>query len=461
MREVDTITYKRSTMSVFSLRKKVAAAFLTCGLFLPALSQGQVVSIIAGLGKANPVDGAAALNTTISGINGVAMTPDGDIYFTALNSVRKITANGILETVAGAAAAGRTGDGGPATAARLSGPTGLALDKDGNLFISDTKNSCVRKIDTKGIITTVAGMGTGYSDDTLAIHAKMEFPGALAVDDSGCLYIADVSATNGKSLVRKVNSAGYIHTIAGSKTTPKYIAGFPISGVKARESGLSGIDGIQVKNNGDVIFSDRSSCIVRRIGTDSNVYNYAGSWKHGVNGDESPATTVTLGNPMGLTKDKDDNIYIAESDGGRIRKVDANGVITTVAGSIGSNLKAGKALDVGLTPQYISTDAKGNMVIIQRTIYVAYYASKFGGSEEDMVVFPNPCQKYANVILPSTYAESATVFAIDASGRVIATSTGTTNRNISLYFREAGVYAIYGSSAHGSWSGKVSVAQGN
>jgi sugar lactone lactonase YvrE len=448
-------------MSVFSLRKKVAAAFLTCGLFLPALLQGQVVSIIAGLGKASPVDGASALNTTISGINGVAMTPDGDIYFTALNAVRKITANGILETVAGAAAAGRTGDGGPASAARLSGPTGLALDKHGNLYISDTKNSCVRKIDTKGIITTVAGMGTGYSDDTLAIHAKMEQPGALALDDAGNLYIADISATNGKSLIRKVGTDGYIHTIAGSKTNPKYLAGFKISGVKARDCGLASIDGIQVKKNGDVIFSDRSTCIVRRIGADSNVYDYAGSWKYGVNGDESPATTVTLGNPMGLTKDKDDNIYIAESDGGRIRKVDANGVITTIAGAPGSNVKSGKALDVGLTPQYISTDANGNMVIVQRTVYVAYYAPKFGNSEDKMLVFPNPCQRYTNVVLPSTYAETATVFAIDVSGRVVATSTGTTNRNISLYFKEAGVYAIYGTSAHGSWSGKVSVAQGN
>lgn len=445
-------------MSVFRLRKRVQSALLACSMFMPLFSAGQVVTLISGLGQAPPTDGSQALNVQIIGINGMVCNSVGDIYFTAGNTVRKITANGILETIAGSTAAGRTGDGGPAKQARLSFPTGLALDKDGNLFVSDTRNACVRKIDSKGIITTVAGFGgAGFNgDDTLAIHAQLNEPNALAVDDTGNLYIADTK----NQMIRRVNAAGYIHAVGGSKT-PKY-AGLPAdTNVVAREVAMQYVKSMVVLKNGDILYSDDGWCMVRKISASTGLLTHvSGSGKCTSSGDNAPAASVSLTNPVCLTKDKDDNVYVGERGGGRLRKIDQTGLITTVAGGLGNKARSGKADEVLLSPQYISTDGNGNIVIVQSDNLIAYYSPSYGSADEKMLVFPNPCQKFTNVVLPSTFAEDATVFGLDASGRVVVTSTGTTNRNISLYFQDGGVYTLMGASKHGKWSGKVTVVVG-
>lgn len=249
-----------------------------------------------------------ATKVSISLVDGVAVSPDGATYISRRdhNIISRIDDKGNLVNVVGTGAAGFSGDGGPATQAELSVPAGLTFDSKGNLYIADRENHRVRKVDTKGIITTVAGNGTaGFSGDGgPATQASLNLPSGLAVDDQGNLYISDRS----NNRVRKVNTKGIITTVAGT--------------------------------GGD-----------------------------GYHGDNMPALQATLDKPFGLALDKDNNLYIADRGNNRIRKVDGSGLISTVAGDggfyfIGDNGPAYRASIAG--PTDVAVDSKGTLYIADR-----------------------------------------------------------------------------------------------
>ena len=179
-----------------------------------AFAQQYTISTVAG--GAPPATPAAALNTSIGQPRKVAIS-GGNLYFSSGNSVFKIDGSGTLTLVAGNSRAGFSGDGGPAVNAQLNAPQGIALDSAGNIYIADSLNNRVRKVDTKGIITTFAGNGQvsvpGFWGDTgLATDANIHLPTGLAVDSSGNVYIA-VSADN---TIRKVTTDGIINIFAGA-----------------------------------------------------------------------------------------------------------------------------------------------------------------------------------------------------------------------------------------------------
>ncbi len=432
--------------------KKLLSLSILCGIMHSA--SAQVVSTVGGLGKGNQNgDGGYLLDAKFVGIGGILADKGGNLYITSANAVRRADAYGIINTIAGfGESGGKSGDGGPATVAKVNGPTGLALAKDGTLYFSDTKNNCVRKIDKDGVITTVAGFGgPGFTDDTLAIHAQLNGPTTLALDDTGNLYIADA----GNYRLRKMTTNGRIVTIAGTRSD-KYPGSKIPDGLPALEVRIATIDGILPMPNGDILYADGYNCVVRKITPDGKAYTYSGTWTPKSAGDNGPAAIASLANPRGLCKDSKGNIYIGEYGSGRLRKITPDGIINTVAG--GGKNSSGPALEVAIYPiTDITADARDNIYIATSTNNILYYATGTPKADEDMVVFPSPCQSSTNVILPSGTAEIATVYAIDMSGRVVSKSQGPTNGYISLKFEDAGVYTLYGFTRNNRWVGKVTV----
>lgn len=203
-------------------------------------------------------DGGPATSASLIDPEGVAVDRQGNIYLaeSAIHRVRKVSAGGTITTIAGTGKGGFSGDGGPATRAQLRNPYGIAVDGKGNVYISDSGNHRVRKVSRGGKITTFAGTGKfGFSGDGgPATSARLSSPRGLAVDGKGDVYIS------GSALVRKVSPAGTISTIAGGRTTPGLGDGGP-----ATSAGLTSPDGVAVDGKGNVYIADVGSNRVRKV----------------------------------------------------------------------------------------------------------------------------------------------------------------------------------------------------
>jgi hypothetical protein len=248
----------------------------------------------------------------------------------------------IITTIAGNGGFGYSGDGGAATAATLKTPMAVMVDDSGNVLFSDHDNLVVRKISTAGIITTIAGNGTsGFSGDGgPATAASFDYPYALAKDDTGNLYIGDVY----NNRIRKVNSAGVISTYW-----------------------IARVSGMAIDHLGNIYGGQNYE--VRKIipGPFIVTAPFAGNGTSGFSGDGGPATAAQITAPWGVSRDVHGNIYIADQNNRRIRKVDsASNIITTVAGdgTVGSSGDGGPATSAEIAaPQQAVADAAGNIYI--------------------------------------------------------------------------------------------------
>lgn len=270
-----------------------------------------------------------------------------------------------ISTVAGSGPGVDMGDGGPAAQAQFCGPAAVAGDSAGNVYIADPCSSRVRKISAAGIVTTVAGgNGQGYAGDGgPASSAQLNDPEGLAVDSAGNLYIAD----DGAAVVRKVSTGGIITTVAGNGQQPFK----PVDGVAATSIGLSGAHGVAVDAAGNVYIAEEGFARVRKVSADGTIATFAGGvpWNmtQGPMGDGGPASQASFGNLTALTTDAAGNLYIADASAGKVRKVDANGIISTVAGNgsfpgfAGDGGPASGAVFNGV--HGIAVDANGNIFI--------------------------------------------------------------------------------------------------
>ncbi|MFI6038124.1 RICIN domain-containing protein [Streptomyces sp. NPDC051315] len=231
-----------------------------------------------------------------------------------------------IRTVAGTGEAGFAGDNERAFSAQLNRPYGVVVDSNGTLYVSDNNNHRVRKITTDGRISTVAGTGVaGFSgDDGAAVSAQLNDPREVAVDRAGNLYIAD--AENHR--VRKVTADGKISTVAGTGT-----AGFSGDDGLATAAELNYPYGLVVDSNGTLYVSDNNNHRVRKITTDGKINTVAGTGAAGFEGDGGPAASAQLNSPYGVSVDGAGDLYIADADNHRVRKVTADGKISTVAGT--------------------------------------------------------------------------------------------------------------------------------
>jgi uncharacterized protein (TIGR03437 family) len=298
---------------------------------VPAWAQQQyIISTIAG-GGPPLVTPARGLDLQIGAVYNIATDVAGNVYFPTANSVVELDQNGIVTRIAGTSHQGYSGDGGPAVGAQLSQPSGVTVDSAGNLFIVDGVR--VRRVAPTGTIATVAGNGTqGYSGDGgPAVSAQFGYPQAIAADGEGNLFIADL----GNNSVRKVSSKGIITTVAGNG-----IGGFSGDGGPATKAQLSTPSGLAVDDAGNLYIADYGNLRVRKVSTSGIITTVAGNGEAGFEGDSGSATDANLLGPQGISLDSAGSLYIADCDCdwdgsgfARIRKISPNGIITTVAGN--------------------------------------------------------------------------------------------------------------------------------
>ncbi|MFH1725517.1 MAG: Ig-like domain-containing protein [Elusimicrobiota bacterium] len=284
---------------------------------------------------------------------------------TTLAPVGSVGPDSTIQSVAGNGSQGYSGDGGPATGAALRFPNDVAIDADGNVYIADANNHRVRKVDAGGTITTYAGTGSaGYSGDGgPATSARLASPVALALDAAGDLYIAEV----GNKRIRKVVAqTGFITTVAGNGAT-----GFSGDGEPAASASFNGPSGLAFDAAGNLYIGDLNNHRVRRVTPAGIIDTFAGSGPDGIGaggfgGDGGPATAARLNQPLGVAFDAAGNLYIADATNRRIRRVDPGGTIMTVAGdgTTGFSGDGGPATDASLNiPSHVAVDGAGNVFI--------------------------------------------------------------------------------------------------
>ena len=288
-----------------------------------------VITTFAGTGVAGfGGDTGPAAQAQLSGPLGVCVSPSGDVYVTDQGNkrVRKIS-SGTITTVAGNGSSGNSGDGGAATAAAMTIPIRCAVDASGNLFIVDQGAFVIRKVDTSGIISTYAGTTQGFSGDGgPATQARMNNPTALAFDASGNLYVTDQF----NHRIRRIDSSGTILTVAGNGS-----AAFSGDGGPATSASLNYPGGIVLDSSGTLFLVDCVNERVRKVsgGTISTV---AGTGATGYAGDGGPALQAQFNNPFAITLDEAGNLYVGDIANNRVRKISGAaagiGPIVTSAG---------------------------------------------------------------------------------------------------------------------------------
>jgi sugar lactone lactonase YvrE len=307
-------------------------------------------------------DGGPALKARISSPQGVAVDGAGNVYIADRGNhrIRKISANRTISTIAGNGKAGFSGDGGPATAAGLKDPSGVALDARGDLLIADAGNGRVRRVNTSGVISTLLGGASDRfsGDGGPSAKAGLGAPVAVALAPAGALLIADARHRR----IRRVDPSGIISTLAGNGGI-----GYCGDGGPAKSALLQYPSGLAFCGAQCLYVAERGQHRIRKIDLETGLINtVAGNGFPGFDGDGGPATEASLYGPADITLDRMGNLLIADTGNDRIRRVSSNGTITTIAGCGGEcpDKEDGHALGTRLSrPSALAVDGKGNLFV--------------------------------------------------------------------------------------------------
>jgi len=349
-------------------RIKIPLAFVSviCLLLSASPSQSQgIIATVAGNGSpAFAGDGGPATAAALNHPYGLAIDSTGAIYISDTDNarIRRVSPSGIISTVAGDGIPGASGDGGSALSASLSDVAGVALDAAGNFYFGDASNRRVRKVTPAGMISTVAGTGMpGFSGDGgPATNATLTRPSFVVVDPAGNLYITDSS----NQRIRRVDLNGTITTVAGNG-----LAGFSGDGGLATDASFMFPLGMAMDKIGNLYVADANNHRIRRIDLRGVITTVAGNGVEGFSGDLGPATGASLNYPEDVAVDGSGNLFIADSGNNRIRKIDATGVISTIAGTALNGFSGdGKpSVDAVLNfPWGLATDVAGGVYIADR-----------------------------------------------------------------------------------------------
>ncbi len=283
---------------------------------VPGLAQEFTISTLAGTAEGFSGDGGPAVQAQFYRPADVAVDGAGAIYIadTSNNRIRRVDPSGTITTIAGARDEGFSGDRGPAVQAQLSLPGGVAVDGAGAVYIADLGNHRIRRVDPSGTITTIAGTGQGgfSGDGGPAVQAQLFFPEGVAVDGAGAIFIAD----RGNHRIRRVDPSGTITTIAGTGQ-----GGFSEDGGPAVQAQVSRPNGTGVDRVGTVYFADRGNHRIRRVDPSGTITTIAGTGDEGLSGDGGPAVQAWLNAPFGVAVDGTGAIFIADTYNDRIRKL--------------------------------------------------------------------------------------------------------------------------------------------
>jgi hypothetical protein len=347
------------------IMKRFLFAFL-CLFWSVNQTKAQIITTIAGTGGSTfSGENVSAITAGIPNPGGGKFDKHGNYYFVdGVNShrVRRITPLGIISSVAGNGMAGFAGDGGPATSARLNGPTGIALDTFGNIYVSDGQNNRIRRIDKlTGVISTVAGTGVGgFGPDGVMATASMIWgPSDICIDRLNNIYIAD----GVNSRVRKISSTGIISTVAGIMT-----AGYSGDYGPATNAQLGLPSGVAVDDTGNIFIADNgtgSSCI-RKVDISGIITTFAGNGASSYVTDGIPATVAQIC-PNKICCDSVNNLFVSDRYNNRVYKIDVfTNLLTCIAGIgvVGDSGDGGPATSATLNyPSGVAVDACGNLYV--------------------------------------------------------------------------------------------------
>ena len=293
---------------------------------------------------------------------GVAVDTNFNVYIadTGDNTIREVTTDGNIATIAGDSFPSYQGDAGLAITAELHSPEDVAVDSSGNIYIADTANAYIRKVTTDGNINYIAGDGSiGFAGDGgYATSAGLIAPFALAVDSSGNVYFAE----NGDSRIRKIDAKSLdISTVAGNGTP-----GFTGDGRTATKAQMNSPTGVAVDSAGNLYIADSLNCRIRKVASGGNISTFAGNGTFSYSGDGGAAVQAQLNTPQGVAADAAGNFYIADTLNNVVRKVSPNGTISNFAGNggAGNSGDGSAATSAQLNgPQGLAVDASGNLFI--------------------------------------------------------------------------------------------------
>jgi len=420
-------------------------------LLFPICNNAQIISTIVGNGSHNNTgDNGPATAASIAWPDACVFDANGNLYFSTVgdSKIRKISPSGIITTVAGTSMSGYNGDEIAATTAKLSDVGGIAIDKNNNVFIADGENNRVRKIDiTSGIITTVAGTGAaGYGGDNgPATDAILKGVENICFDKSGNLYVLDY----GNYRIRKINTSGIISTIAGNGT-----AGDDGDDGLATNATVEDMTGICTDNEGNIYFSEMGMRI-RKINATTGIITHVGGIKNEgdyATGDGGPATAAAI-DPFYIAFDRLGNLYVSGYIYNDIRMIDKSGIIHTIAGTgiNGFSGDNGLATKAKLSsPNGVAFDScdnlyfsdKGNIRIRKITFnpFCWELDSKNIAQNTNINIYPNPTYNLLNIDNLKTNSTYRLISMVGATMQ-----QGTLNKgsnNISLQAIPTGLYLL-------------------
>jgi len=425
-------------------------------------AHAQIITTIAGDStQGYNGDNIPATTAKLYGPYSTAIDVAGNLYIADLdnNRIRKVNAAGIITTIAGTGVAGYGGDDSAATAAKLNGPAGVAVDASGNVYIADDYNARIRKVNAAGIITTIAGTGGyGYGGDNgPATAAQLYAPHGIAVDVSGNVYICD----DLNDVIRKVNSAGIITTIAGTG-----MPGYSGDGNAATNAQLDRPYGIALDISGNIYFTEWNNNCVRKINTAGIINTIAGgNATLGFSGDNGPATAADFHIPIGIAIDNSGNIFIGDSYNNRVRKISSSGIITTYAGigTEGYSGDNGPAIDAELYgPVGVTVDASGNLYIADygnghiRFIRSTESVNTVNNVKDNISVYPNPSNGLFVVNIASNTNEKIIITITNELGEKTKEISATTNQAFEINIDvPSGIYFLTATTSSGTATKKI------
>jgi sugar lactone lactonase YvrE len=391
---------------------------------------GQMINTIAGTGTSGfSGDGGSALAAQLNGPFGVAADAAGYIYIADRlnNRIRKVDAAGNMSTVAGNGTGGYTADGIAATASALFNPTGIATDGAGNLYIADKSNNRIRKVAPSGIITTIAGTGTNGNTGDGGPATNATIANPYGLATDAAGNV--YIADQGNNRVRRIDAAGIITAFAGTGTT-----GFSGDGGAATGATFRNPYAIACDAAGNVFIADVDNQRIRKVSPTGTISTIAGNGTGGYGGDYGPATDAQLYEPIGVAVDATGTIYIADAWNHRIRGVTSVGQITTLAGTgiAGYSGDGGHAASAQFrNPNGVATNPTGDIYVADYSNHAIRRITKPTGLPiaqilSPVVVSPNPNDGNFSLFIQAKIPQSVTLHIYNATGQTVYSTLTTT-----------------------------------
>ncbi len=416
-------------------------------LVLSNSANAQIITTVVGTGVAGfSGDGGQATAAQLKSPDGAIFDNSSNMYICdyANHRVRKVTASGIISTIAGTGNSGYSGDGGPATDAELHGPNSIAIDNFGNLFIS-TNDFLIRKVNPSGIISTFAGNGIpGYNGDGIpATAARLGYCYVGVTDAEGNLYFSDY----GNYRVRKVSTSGIISTVVGNG-----VPGYSGDGGPATSASIRGPAWVSFSPTGELYVPCNTGRCIRKIDGSGIITTFAGTGIVGNSGDGGPATAAQFIYVNSVAFDNAGNTYISDTHAGTIRKVNSVGTISTIAGidTPGYSGDEGPATDAQLDfPMHITTNTAGNLFIadynnnrIRKITFHPDGVHNINVTSVNATSYPNPAQDKVTITTNVTIKNIEIRNLLGQKVAAIHPSTNKKEVTIQIQHLLAGIYVV-------------------